>query len=132
MGVGKYGIQFRFYAIAGFVLAALGNTTGLLLLLGVVFFLEKDVWTGKQVMQALFLALLQPVVHALLEIVSFVNTIPFARSIWSVLNGVLYSIITLVILVFCIVAILNTSKGKDAGLPGLSKLADWAYAKSAE
>lgn len=132
MGVGKYGVQFRFYAIAGFVLVALGYTTGLFLLVGVALFLERDTWTGRQVLQALFLALVQPLIHAVFDILSFMSTIPFARSIWTVFNSVLDSIMTLVVLIFCIVAVLNTARGKDAGVPGLSKLASLVYTGKSE
>ena len=48
-------------------------------------------------------------------------------SVWGTAISVIDGIVSLVVLIFCIMALVNTAKGNEANVPGLNGLANWAY-----
>ena len=120
MQKGKFGVCLWFYAVLAFVLAFLGQTLLCGLLLGFVILAEKNEWLSKQVMQAFFLTLASSLVGSVLDILNVFRSIPFVG------NGIT-GLVSLIILVFCIIAITKVVKEQDAGLPLVSKLANRAF-----
>ncbi len=127
MEKGKFGIRFCFYAVLAFILAVLGYSTVLFLLAGVVLVVEKNEWATKQVIQAICLCIASGIINAILGVFDFIYKIPFVGTAWGVICGLISGILGLLILIFAIIAIVNTAKGKDAGVPLAKKFADWAY-----
>ena len=127
MEKGKFGIRMCFYTVLAFVLAYLGYSTVLFLLAGVVIFVERNEWAGRQVIQAVCLCLASNLINALLNIFNPLVNIPVLGSMWNVANGLIESVFSILILVFCVVGVLNNLKGKDANIILASKFADWAY-----
>lgn len=133
MKKGNFGFKLCLYTVLGFILAYFGNATVLFLLAGAVFFLEKDEWAGRQIIQAICIYFADSFISALLSFVGsitrmpLINKIPYLATMWSATYSVLSSIVGIVVLVFCVIGILNNLKGKDANIIGASKLANWAY-----
>ena len=127
MRKGKYGICLSFYAILAFVFALVGQTLLCALLLGFVVIAERDNWTSRQVMQGFFLALLNTVVKEAVASMNIFNGVGFLGDAINVIVNLITGAITLVILIFVIVAIINVSKGKEAGIPVFSKMASKAF-----
>lgn len=127
MKKGNYGIVLMFYAFLAFVLAFLGQTLLCGLLLGFVILVEKDEWISKQVMQAFFLTLFTSVVYQALGMLNIFNRIPFIGAIFATFTTIITGLISFVILIFVIIALVKVAKGKDAGIPVFSKLANRAY-----
>lgn len=133
MKKGNFGFKLCLYSVLAFILAYFGNSTVLFLLAGAVFFLEKDEWTGRQIIQAVCLYFTRSLINTVLNFVGsitrmpLINKIPMIASAWSVTDTLIDSIVGIFILVCCILGIINNLKGKDANIVGASKLADWAY-----
>ncbi len=127
MEKGKFGIKMCFYTALAFVLAYLGYSTILFLIAGVVIFVEKDEWAGRQVIQAIGLCFLGTIVRTILSIFDPIARIPMLGTMWNVGTSMINSVVSIVVLVFCLVGLLNNLKGKEANIIGLSKLSDWAY-----
>lgn len=127
MEKGKFGIKMCFYTALAFALAYLGYSTVLFLIAGVVIFVEKNEWAGRQVIQAIGLCFLGNVVRTILSIFDPISRIPMLGSMWNVGTSMINSVVSIVVLVFCLVGLLNNLKGKEANIIGLSKLSDWAY-----
>lgn len=127
MQKGRFGIRLSFYTVSAFLLAYLGYSTVLFLLAGVVIFLEKDEWAGRQVIQAICLCLVENFCRSILNIFDPIRSIPVLGTIWGSVVGLITSILSLLVLVFCVVGILKNLKGKDAGIIGASRFANWAY-----
>ncbi len=127
MTKGKYGIYLSFYAVLGLVLAFLGQTLLSALLFGFVLVAEKDQWAVRQTMQAFFVSLFVSIVNEVLSIINIFADIPILGAVISGIFGFIQGIISLIVLVFIIIALTRVVKGKDAGIPLLSKLANKAY-----
>lgn len=127
MEKGKFGIRLSFYAVTAFLFVILGYTTALWLLAGVVIVGEKSEWAGRQVIQAICLEVVSGVVSAFFALFDFVYRIPLLGTIWGTLISVINSLISIAILVFAIIAIVRTAKGREAGVPLADKFANWAY-----
>lgn len=127
MQKGKFGVCLWFYAVLAFVLAFLGQTLLCGLLLGFVILAEKNEWLSKQVMQAFFLTLASSLVGSVLDILNVFRSIPFVGTAVSVVFNGITGLVSLIILVFCIIAITKVVKEQDAGLPLVSKLANRAF-----
>lgn len=127
MEKGKFGIRMCFYTALAFVLAYLGYSTILFLIAGVVIFVEKNEWAGRQVIQAICLCFVSTLVHTLISIFDPISRIPMLGTAWSIGTSLVDSLLSIVVLVFCVVGFLNNIKGKDANIVGAAKLADWAY-----
>jgi hypothetical protein len=127
MEKGKFGIRMCFYTTLAFILAYLGYSTALFLLAGVVIFVEQNEWAGRQVIQAICLCIVQNLVSTLLNILDPVYKIPVLGTVWGVVDSLVASILSILVLVFCIIGIVKNVKGKEANIIGASKFADWAY-----
>lgn len=125
MEKGKLGIRLSFYAVAAFILAFLGYSTVLALLAGFVLIVEKNEWASRQVIQAFFLCIFANIVDGILGIFDFLYQIPLMGSVWGTAISVIDGIVSLVVLIFCIMALVNTAKGNEANVPGLNGLANW-------
>jgi hypothetical protein len=123
----RFGICIPFYAVLAFVLAMLGQTLLGGLLLGFVIVVEKDEWLTRQTMQAFFLSLVSGVVQVIVGVISWSYRIPLVGSVISTIFGFVTSIISLILLIFAIIGLVNVIKGKDAGIPGLKALAEKAF-----
>lgn len=123
----NFGICINFYAVLGFVLALLGQTTLALLLLGFVIVVHKDQWLIMQVMQAFFLSIISGVISAFIGILSPLYSIPILGAIISALFGIVTSIISLIILILAIMGIIKAAKGADANLPLVKGFANKAF-----
>lgn len=126
MEKGKLGLRLSFYGVAAFVLAFMGHSTLLFLLLGIVLLVEKNDFVTRQVIQAICLCLVASLIGSLLDIADFMYDIPFISSIWSTILNIINSVIDLVVFIFCLVGMFNNLNGKDANIPLASKFADWA------
>lgn len=129
MEKGKFGIRLSFYAVVAFLFVILGYSTPLFLLAGVVIVGEKDEWASRQVIQAICLQVVSGIVSAFFGIFNFMYSIPILGAIWGTTVGVVESLIDLVLLIFAIIAIVKTAKGKEAGVPLADKFANWAYGR---
>lgn len=127
MQKGKYGICLPFYAALGLVLAFLEQTVLCALLLGFVIVAEKDQWAGRQTMQAFFVSLFMSLVRVVLNILNVFDDIPFIGRISTIIFSAIEGVISLLVLIFLIIGLIHVLKGKDAGIPLLSKLANRAY-----
>lgn len=123
----NFGICLSFYAVLAFVLAMLGYTTLVALLLGFVIVVHKDQWLSMQVMQAFFLSIISGIVNIIIDIISPVYSIPILGTIISALFGAVTSIISLVILVFAIIGISKVAKEQDANIPVAKTFAEKAF-----
>lgn len=128
-----YGICYWFYTLAAFLLAVLGQTLLCGILLLFVIATEKNEWLNRQCIQALLLALIGQVVNivsgAVTSAVSGVSGFDYLGLFFGGLSavlGMIFGAISLVILVFGIIAMVNTARGKDAGIPGLRQIASMA------
>lgn len=133
MSKGKYGIYLWFYAVVAFILAFLGQTLLCGILLGFVIVAEKDEWLSKQVMQAFFLSLVSSVVSGVFSLIHY-STPSISSEILYGIHRIFYtginvieSLVSILVLVLVIIALTKVTKGKDAGIPLLSKLADRAF-----
>ncbi len=131
MNKGKFGISLSLIAAVSFVLAALNQTLALVLIVGFSFLLEKDLWLKRQTLQALLLCLTYNVIGIIRNIFFdifyeiFDKTEAYKASIlFSDINSMLSDLIYIAFIVFCVIALVNVLKAKDANLPVLSKIAD--------
>ena len=129
MKKGTFGIKLSFYAVLAFVLAFLGQTLLLGLLLGFVIVAEKDEWLTRQTMQAFFLTIAVSVIQGALSLISkLFSWIPTlgsisVGSIVSALFGWINWAVSVAALVFIIIAVIKVAKGKEANIPVFASLA---------
>lgn len=122
IGKGKLGVTYKFYAVLALVLAIFGQTFLTGVLLGFVLLVEKDEWTSRQCMQALFLTLFVDAVNWIISLGTGVINLVYDYIPW--LNWTAGLIVIIITIVFALIGISNVLKGKDAGIPQLS---NWAY-----
>nr|WP_122011752.1 hypothetical protein [Maliibacterium massiliense] len=127
MKKGNYGIYLWFYAMLAFLLAFLGQVLLGGLLLGFVIAAEKDAWLTRQVMQAFFLSIFASCIKAVLGIFDVFSNVPVVNIITGGVFGFINSAVSIVVLVFVIIAMVRVCKGQEARIPGLHKLAQRAY-----
>ena len=133
MKKGTFGIKLSFYAVLAFVLAFLGQTLLLGLLLGFVIVAEKDEWMTRQTMQAFFLTIAVSVIQGALSLISkLFSWIPTlgsisVGSIVSALFGWINWAVSVAALVFIIIAVIKVAKGNEANIPVFASLANRAY-----
>lgn len=125
-----FGICYWFYTVAAFLLAVLGQTLLCGVLLCFVIATEKNEWLNRQCIQAFLLALVGQVIHVVSGVVtsavSGVSGFDYLGLFFGGLSavlGMIFGAVSIVILVFGIIAMVNTAKGKDAGIPGLKQIA---------
>lgn len=129
MEKGQFGIRISFYTVLAFILAYLGYSTALFLVAGIVIFVEKNEWAGRQVIQAICLCFIDNIYNVIINIFSPLRMLPFLGTAWNVTTGYASSAISILVFVFCVVGILNNLNGKDASIVGASRFAAWAYDK---
>ena len=127
MQKGKYGLYLWFYAALAFILAILGQTLLCGLLLGFVIIAERDEWLTRQVIQAFCLCFFNAIVNVVLCIFDPLERIPLVGNAFSVIFGIISGVISLLILIFAIVALVNVCRGKEAGVPLAKQFAHRAY-----
>ena len=132
MSKGKYGIYLWFYAAVAFILAFLGQTLLCGILLGFVIVAEKNEWLSKQVIQAFFLSLFSAAVSGNLIHYSAPSSLNsevlyHIYRFFYIGTNVIESLVSILVLVLVIIALTKVTKGKDAGIPLLNKLADRAF-----
>lgn len=131
MEKGKLGIKICFYAVLSFILAALGYSTALFMVAGVVLLVEKNEWATRQVLQAIALCFIESVVGTALSFLSFLYSVPVIGSMWGKVYSGVDTVMAVLVFALCIVGVLKTMKGEDAAIPVASKFADWAYGVTA-
>lgn len=129
MNKGKFGINLSFYAVLAFILVIFDQDLLLFLLAGATIFAEKDEWASRQVIEAIMLCFVNSIISAFFGLFSFMNRIPIIGTVWGTIISVVEGLFSIAILVFAIIAIVNTAKGKEANVPLASKFANWAYGK---
>lgn len=133
MEKGVFGFKLSAYAVLAFVLAFLGQTLLLGLLLGFVIVTEKNEWLTRQTMQAFFLTIMVSVISVALGLVehlfSWIPSFgPFSISgTIATLFGWINWAVSIAALVFIIMAVLKVAKGGEAKVPLCSALADKAF-----
>lgn len=130
MTKGKFGLSLSAIAVIAFGFAALRQPQSVLLVVGFALLAEKDEWLNRQAMQALLLI----VTYDLAALVAGWIFGGLARFFgWAGLYGaagamgkvgsLVGEILYLALLVFSVLAVLRVLRGKDAGLPFISKMA---------
>lgn len=132
MKKGNLGIRLAAYGVIAFVLAYIGSSTLLFLVLGVALLAEKNEWAVRQVIQAIVLCYIATIVRSIFGIVDFIGSIPVIGAVWDVLTGIVYSVLDLAVLACAIVGIMKNLKDEDADIPVARKIADWVYGVAAE
>lgn len=132
MEKGKYGIKLSFYAVVAFLLVILGGgILPLMLLAGVVIFVEKSEWASRQVIEAICLSVASGIIYTILHLFDFFHYIPLFGRVWSIIINSVNSIVEIVLFIFTVIALIKVAKGQEANVPLASKFANWAYGKVA-
>ena len=134
MEKGKLGIRVSVYAVLAFIFAAFGLDLGIVALFAVVLIAEKDEWATRQTLQALLLCLVPNIIGIFFRGFDFIGWFSWSRlyiisTVWSRITSVINWGVDIFVYVFAFLAILNVSKGKEAGIPLISNFANWAYGK---
>lgn len=133
MEKGKLGVRLTAWPVIAFTLALFGQTLLCGLLLGIVMYVEKEEQVSRQCMTALFLSLAWKVIALLGAVLLLFSG--FAASIFYYRAGealagltvLVVGALVVVMVVFTIMGLMNVSKGREAGVPILSGLADRAF-----
>lgn len=138
MKKGKFGVVLGFYALAAFIFALFGN---ILPIVGITLFViavEKDEWSSKLCIEAGSLVVIKWIFAQLVIIVekpvdwlgTFITNSGFYKfeSIYDGIFSFLNDLTTVLVTVFIIIGIIKAIKGKEGGVPLVSKIGDWAYA----
>lgn len=131
MTKGKFGLSLAAIAVIAFGFSALRQPQSVLLVAGFALLAEKDKWLNKQAMQALLLT----IAYYLAELVTdwifgglarFFGWVKLydAASAMSKVDSFVSDVLYIALIVFSVIAVLRVLRGKDAGLPFLSKMAD--------
>ena len=128
----QFGITLRFYAVVGFLLALLGQTTLCMLLLGFVIVVQKDEWLIKQAIQAFLLSLAPLLLRFMSTGLSLVDKVPLFGALFTWIATTLVATVNFVVLLLCVYAIFNAVREKDGGIFGFKNFADWAYGAAAD
>ena len=99
-----------------------------------VLIAEKDEWATRQTLQALLLCLVPNIIGIFFRAFDFIGWFSWSRlyiisTVWSRITSVINWGVDIFVYVFAFLAILNVSKGKEAGIPLISNFANWAYGK---
>ena len=135
MTKGKFGLSLAAVAVIAFGFAALRQPQSVLLVVGFALLAERDEWLNRHAMQALLLTITYYLAElvtgwifgGLVRFLGWVKLYGAAGAIGaagSFISGALY----LALIVFSVLAVLRMLRGKDAGLPWLSKLAGGDFA----
>ncbi len=133
MKKGKYGVAHGVVAAAALAFAILKMPTLVALVLAYALLAEKDEWLNRQTLYAFILSvsyyLIDLVISggfgALTRVIGwfrFYRLLEFASGAQVVLQTALY----ILLIAACVLALVRVVKGKDAGIPLVSKLVDLA------
>lgn len=135
MTKGKFGLSTAAIAVIAFAFAALGQPVAVLLICGFALLAEKDEWLNKQTLQSLLLIITYYLTILVTNwvfggISRFFNWVEVykAASAMNKVNSVVGDILYVAFIALCVFAILRVLRGKDAGLPILSKMAGGDFA----
>lgn len=131
MTKGKFGLSLAAVAVIAFGFSALRQPQSVLLVAGFALLAEKDEWLNRQAMQALLLT----IAYYMAQLVTgwifgglarFFGWVELygAASAMSKVDSFVSDVIYLALIVFSVLAILRVLRGRDAGLPFLSKMAE--------
>lgn len=133
MEKGKLGVKLSTWPVIAFVLALFGQTLLCGLLLAFVLIVEKDEKVSRQCMTAFFLSLVWMallVLSGCMLLFSGIISELFYYSTGAAIVGLsvlVIAILAIVMLVFTIIGLANVCKGREAGVPILSGLAERAF-----
>jgi hypothetical protein len=137
MTKGKFGLSLSFIAVIAFGFAAFSQPLAVLLICGFALLAEKDEWLNKQVLQSLLLVVFYNLVILVIDLLFdgltwLLGTMRAygAQSTMLTVNSFIDGLIYIVLIVFAVIAILRVLRGKDAGIPLLSKLAGGDLSKA--
>ena len=130
MKKGKFGLSLTAIAVIAFAFVVLRQPIAVLLVCGFALLAEKDEWLNRQTIQALLLM----IVYYLADLVigwifgglaTFFGWVKLFRvaSVMGTIGSIVGTLLYLALAVFSVIAILNLLRGKDAGLPMISKIA---------
>ena len=129
MTKGKFGLSLSAIAVIAFAFAALRQPTAVLLVCGFALLAERDEWLNKQTMQALLVTVTYYLVTLVTDwlfggLAKFFNWVEVykAHSAMNTVNTVVGDVIYIAFIALCVFATLRVLRGKDAGLPFLSKM----------
>ena len=129
MKKGNLGISLVFYATLGFVLALMGQTLLIGVLILFVLFTEKDEWTVRQLIVAIMLLFLKYIMEF---VISSVDTyVPYDAEVMNTLIKVAHTLVDITIWTLAILGIISVKDGKDANIPLATSVANLAYGKVA-
>ena len=121
------GIKLTFYGALAFVLAIFGQTLLCGLLLGFSIVLVKDRWLCRQVMQAFFLCFVSEIISIIDNGFRIFRIVPILGNLVSGTISFVGWILTLLVLIFAIIALVRVIKGEEANLPIIKVLTEKAF-----
>lgn len=135
MKKGKFGISLVAIAVIAFSFGVLKQPQSVLLIAGFALLAERDEWLNKQVMQALLLIVTYYVAVFVSNFIlgGFAQSLIFlefykAGEAITKVNAFIIGVFGIVLIIISILAILRILKGKDAGLPYISKIIETGIA----
>jgi len=131
MEKGKFGLSLAAIAVITFGFSALRQPQSVLLVAGFALLAEKDEWLNRQAMQALLLTIAYYVAEFVTDwifsgLARFFGWVKLydAASAMNTVGSFVGDVLYLALIVFSVLAVLRLLRGKDAGLPFLSRMAD--------
>lgn len=135
MKKGKFGLSPAAIAVIAFGFCALRQPQSVLLVAGFALLAEKDEWLNRQAMQAVLLTITYYltilvadwIFGGLATVFGWVEVYRASRFMGDAgtfISGILY----LALIALCVFAVLRVARGKDAGLPFISKMSSGDFA----
>lgn len=135
MSKGKFGLSLAAIAAIAFGFTVLRQPQSVLLVAGFALLAEKNEWLNRQVMQALLLTIVYYVADLVTEwifggLVWFFGWAKLYEAVIAMnkVNAFVSGALYIALIVLAVYAVLRVLRGKDAGLPFLSKTAVGANA----
>ncbi|HBR08679.1 MAG TPA: hypothetical protein DD735_07275 [Clostridiales bacterium] len=130
MTKGKFGLSTAAVAVIAFGFAALRQSEAVLLIAGFALLAEKDEWLNRQAMQALLLTIAYFltalvtgwVFGGLGRLFGFFEVYRVENAMLRI-NSAVGDLIYVALIALSVIAVLRVLRGRDAGLPWLSKMA---------
>jgi hypothetical protein len=131
MTKGKFGLSLAAVAVIAFGFSVLRQPQSVLLVTGFALLAEKNEWLNRQAIQALLLTIAYYVADLVTDwifggLARFFGWVKLydAANVMSTVGSFVGDVLYLALIVFSILAVLRVLRGKDAGIPYLSKMAD--------
>lgn len=129
MTKGKFGLSLAAIAVIAFGFAALRQPQSVLLVAGFALLAERDAWLNRQALQALlltiayYLATLATgwVFGGLARLFGWLDAYG-AQNAMAKADSFMGDLLYVALIVFAVIAVINLLRGRDAGLPFLSKM----------